>query len=228
MDPFRDIGGAKNANLDTWAMNLGVATNGAVKVGFCTTAAHRAASVLLQAGDKVLFQQDKVRIDPGRPYVKEVRIPSGLDEHDLRASISADGRELIAYSPVRVESEPMPNAVAPPPDPKEIRTVGRSSYLAGLRIEQFHDPGREPEPYWEEALRRDPGDARVNTALGIRELKEANFAEAEQHLRAALARLTANYTSPKNGEPFLLSRPRVESAGKERRSVHHVLQGNLE
>ncbi len=210
--PFRDIGGAKNANLDA-AMNLEVATNGAVKVGFCTTAAHRAASVLLQAGDKVLFQQDKVRIDPGRPYVKEVRIPSGLDEHDLRASISADGRELIAYSPVRVESEPMPNAVAPPPDPKEIRTV-EELYLAGLRIEQFHDPGREPEPYWEEALRRDPGDARVNTALGIRELKEANFAEAEQHLRAALARLTANYTSPKNGEPFYYLGLALKAQGK--------------
>jgi tetratricopeptide (TPR) repeat protein len=210
--PFRDIGGAKNANLDA-AVNLEVATNGTAKVGFCTTAAHRAATVLLKAGDQVLLQQDKVRIDPGRPYVKQVSIPSGLDEHALRASLSDDGKELIAYSPVRLESEPMPKPVTPPPDPKDIKT-GEELYLAGLRIEQFHDPGREPEPYWEEALRRDPGDARVNTALGIRELKEAKFAEAEQHLRAALARLTANYTSPKNGEPFYYLGLALKAQGK--------------
>ena len=35
----------------------------------------------------------------------------------------------------------------------------------------------------EEALKRDPGDARVNTALGIRRLKQARYAEAEEFLR---------------------------------------------
>ena len=210
--PFRDIGGAKNANLDA-AVNLEVGTNGAVKVGFCTTAAHRAATALLKAGNKILFQQDNVPIDPGRPYVKQVAIPSGLDEHELRASLSAEGRELIAYSPVRLESEPRPEAVTLPPGPKDIKTV-EELYLVGLRLEQFHDPAREPEPYWEEALRRDPGDARVNTALGIRELKQAKFAEAEQHLRAALARLTANYTSPKNGEPFYYLGVALKAQGK--------------
>ena len=126
---------------------------------------------MLKAGDKVLFQQDSIRIDPGRPYVKQVAIPAGVDEHDLRASLSAEGRELVAYSPVRLEPEPMPKRSLPPPAPKDIKTV-EELYLAGLRIEQFHDPAREPEPYWEEALHRDPGDARVNTALGIRELKQ--------------------------------------------------------
>ena len=78
----------------------------------------------------------------------------------------------------------------------------RSSTSPGLKIEQFHDPALDPEPYWEEALKRDPGDARVNTALGIRELKQARFADAEAHFRKAIERLTAGYASPKDGEPF--------------------------
>jgi tetratricopeptide (TPR) repeat protein len=197
--PFRDIGGVKKANLEA-AVNLEVKTNGSARVGFCTTSAHRAARMLLQAGAKVLLDET-APISPARAFVKTVTVPAGLDEHDLRASISVEGRELVAYSPVRLEPAEMPKPVQSPPLPKDIKTI-EELYLAGLRIEQFHSPGQDPEPYWEEALRRDPGDARANTALGIRLFKQARFAEAEQHFRCAIARLTLNYTSPKDGEPF--------------------------
>jgi tetratricopeptide (TPR) repeat protein len=210
--PFRDIDGAKNANLDA-AVNLESTTDGTAKVGFCTTAAYRSATVLLNAGDKVLFQQGNIGINPGRPYIKTVRLPSGLHESDLRASLSAEGRELIAYSPPRLEPRPMPEAITPPPEPKDVKTI-EELYLVGLRIEQFYAPGREPTPYWEEALRRDPGDAQVNTVLGIRQLKEAKYEQAEQHLRAALARLTANYTAPKNGEPLYYLGVALQAQGK--------------
>jgi tetratricopeptide (TPR) repeat protein len=210
--PFRDIGGVKNANLDA-AVNLEVTTNGAAKLGFCTTSVRQSAVVSLKAGDKVLFEAKNVAISPGNPFVKQIPIPAGVDEHDLRASLAVDGKELIAYSPVRLKSELMPKAVEGPPEPEDIKTV-EELYLAGQRIEQFHDPAREPEPYWEEALRRDPGDARVNTALGIRQLKQARFADAEQHFRKALERLTANYTSPKDGEPFYYLGVALAAQGK--------------
>ncbi|HZZ26933.1 MAG TPA: DUF5107 domain-containing protein [Pirellulales bacterium] len=180
------------------------AQNGArqktLKLGFCTTAAHPDAKVLLTAGDKTLLEE-KISIDPTKPFVKEIAIPADMDEHDLRASLSADNRELIAYSPVRLLPTVMPEPVTPPGPSKSIKTV-EELYLAGQRIEQFNAPGQEPEPYWEEALARDPGDSQTNIALGIRQLKQAKFPEAEQHFRTALARLTKNYTSPKNGEPF--------------------------
>ena len=129
------------------------------------------------------------------------RFQPETDEHDLRASLTVDGRELVAYSPLKLPTTPMPTPVVPPGAPKDIKTV-EELYLAGQRIVQFHAPGQEPEPYWEEALKRDSGDSRVNTALGIRKLKEAKFAEAEQHFRTAIKRLSNNYTSPKDGEPF--------------------------
>jgi tetratricopeptide (TPR) repeat protein len=210
--PFRDIGGAKAANLEA-AVNLEVASNNTVKVGFCTTAAHRSATALLKAGDKVLFEEDNVRINPGRPYVKTVRIPPSLSQYDLNASLSAEGRELISYSPPHLESRPVPEAITPPAEPKDVKTV-EELYLVGLRIEQFHAPGRDPLPYWEEALRRDPGDAQVNTVLGIRELKQARYEQAELHLRAALARLTANYTAPRNGEAFYHLGIALQAQGK--------------
>ncbi|MBI4875538.1 MAG: DUF5107 domain-containing protein, partial [Acidobacteria bacterium] len=194
--PFRDIGGVKNANLEG-AVNLEV-EKGTAKVGFYTTSARPQATVLLKAGDKVLLQE-RISINPAKPYTKQVPVPAGIDEHDLRASISAGGKELVAYSPIRLEKIPMPKAVEPPPPPAQIKT-NEELYLTGLRIEQFHDPGLDPEPYWEEALRRDPGDVRVNTALGINSFKKARLADAERLLHKALERLTDKYTSPKDGE----------------------------
>jgi tetratricopeptide (TPR) repeat protein len=197
--PFRNIGGVKMANLDA-AVNLEIATNGTAKVGFCTTALHRGAIATLKAGPQVLFSET-LTIDPGRPFEKEVSIPAATDEHLLRATLSEAGRDLVAYSPIRLDEATMPKPVTGPPPPSDVKT-SEELYLDGQRLEQFHSPNGDPETYWQEALKRDPYDARVNTALGIREFKEYRFAESEQYFRKALERLTANYTAPKNGEAF--------------------------
>ena len=52
------------------------------------------------------------------------------------------------------------------------------------------------------ALRRDPGDERVNTQLGILYCQRGMFKEAAEHLQTALARITHDYTRPRDGEPF--------------------------
>ena len=209
--PFRDIGGVKNANLDA-AVNLDVAKDGTAHVGFHTTSAHPAATVTLRAKDSILLQE-KVAIDPGKPYLKQVAIPAGMDEHDLRAAVSADGKELVAYSPIRLKPEKMPLPVTAPPPPEEIKT-NEELYLTGLRIEQFHNPFLDPDPYWEEALRRDPGDTRVNTALGINYLKRARFADAEKLFRRAIERLTAKYTTPKDAEAIYYLGLALKAQGK--------------
>jgi tetratricopeptide (TPR) repeat protein len=67
-------------------------------------------------------------------------------------------------------------------------------------MDQFHNPALDPEPYWLEALRRDPGESRVNTALGVLGLRRGDWQGAEQRLRKALERLTAGYTTPAEGD----------------------------
>jgi tetratricopeptide (TPR) repeat protein len=210
--PFRGIGGVKNANLDA-AVNLEVVEGLIANLGFYTTSAHEEATIVLKAADKVLLRQT-VAINPGTPYFKQVSIPAGMDEHNLRASISAGGKELVSYKPIKLEPESMPEPVKAPPSPEEIKT-NEELYLTGLRIEQFHNPALDPDPYWLEALRRDPGDVRANTALGINYLKRARFEEAENLFRKALERLTAKYTSPKNGEPFYYLGVALKAQGRD-------------
>ena len=208
--PFRDIGGVKKANLDA-AVNLDVA-GGVAKLGFYTTAAHPAAKVLLKAGGKVLLQET-VAIDPAKPWTKQVPIPAGIDEHDLVASISDAGKELVSYSPVRLKPEPPPKPVTTAPAPANVQS-NEELYLIGLRAEQFHDPNLDPAPYWQEALRRDPGDVRVNTVLGIGAFRKARYADAEAFLRKALERATERYTDPKDGEPFYYLGAVLKAEGK--------------
>jgi hypothetical protein len=168
--PFRAIGGVTKANLDA-AVNLDVSQPGAVKLGVCTTAAHPKARVQLTSPGKVLLEET-IPIDPGTPFVRRVDLPAGVDTRAVKVTVSADGRELITDAPVPEGHEPKPEPVKDPPPPGEVKTV-EELYLTGMRIEQFHSPTLDPDPYWDEALRRDPGDVRTNAAVGLNALKRA-------------------------------------------------------
>jgi tetratricopeptide (TPR) repeat protein len=209
--PFRDIGGMKKANTEA-AVNLEV-KDGKATVGFYSTAARPTAKITLKLKDQVLMSQT-IAISPDHAFVKIVDLPAGADEHDLRASIESDGRELVAYTPIRLEKQAMPDKVVNPPAPADIKT-NEELYLTGLHMDQFHAPGAaDPEAYWREALHRDPGDIRVNTALGIDAIKGGRFVEAEKYLRKALERDTASYTSPKDGEPIYYLGLALKAQGK--------------
>jgi len=194
--PFRHIGGVKNANLDA-AVNLEI-TNKVAKAGFCTTAAYKRVRIQITVNDETLAMRN-ISINPGKPVSLSVTLPENTDEHAVRAALSVQGKELVAYSPIRLEDTPMPKTVSNPPKPDAIKT-NEELYLTGLRIEQFHSPSQDPEPYWHEALKRDPGDTRVNTALGIKAFKQARYTEAEAYLRKGLERLTAKHTTPRDAD----------------------------
>jgi tetratricopeptide (TPR) repeat protein len=71
-----------------------------------------------------------------------------------------------------------------------------------MRLEQFLNPALEPYPYYEEALKRDPDNYAINTALAILYCKRGMYVQAEEKLNRALQRATKNYTRPKDGEAF--------------------------
>jgi len=196
--PVKRIGGVKCANIDA-VINLERRAPDKVLLGFNTTAKVKRAKVSLKYGAKEF--SEVIDIDPNTPYVKEIAVDAAVRDQELAGSLSApDGRELVRYTPVPDVQPPLPEIVENPKAPSEYKTV-EELYLAGLRLEQFHNGIVDPIPYYEEALRRDPDDLRVNLVLGIRRLREAKFSEAELHLRRAVARTTRNYTRAKDAEP---------------------------
>jgi len=210
--PIRRIKGVKNANLEA-AVNLEITNEGKVFFGFNTTSIYRNARVVLETDGEILFQQT-VSISPGEPFTREIPLPVGVKEEDLKVSLLAsDGEELVSYQPVEPEKMPKPEPVEPPRDPEDIKTI-EELYLTGLRLEQFYNPALEPYPYYEEALRRDPGDYRVNTALGILYCKRHKFEEAEEVLCRAVERASWNFTTPKDGEAFYYLGVALKAQGK--------------
>ncbi len=197
--PIRKIGSVKNANLDA-AVNLEVnAKSGVAKLGFNTTSERRDARVLLQNGDKTIYEQT-VTISPAQPFLTEVKLPARSSEENLKASLLAsDKRELVAYRPVKRKKSAPPEPVKAPAAPKDIKTV-EELYLTGLRLEQFHNAATDALPYYEEALSRDPEDSRVNTVMGFHHLLRGMYKEAEANFRTAIKRVTRGYTSPKDSE----------------------------
>jgi tetratricopeptide (TPR) repeat protein len=209
--PVRQLGAAKKANLDA-AVNLEV-TNRVARIAFNTTTEFPDAQARLEVGDKALFDKT-ITISPDKPFATEVLLENAIKPDSLRvALLTADGRELIAYQPVKPKDSPMPKPVQRPLPPKDVKTT-EELYLTGLRLEQLYSPSFEAAPYYEEAIRRDPGDYRANTALGILLCKQWRWTEAEARLNAAIERATANYIRPKDGEAFYYLGIALKAQGK--------------
>ena len=210
--PIRGIGGAKNANLNG-AVNLEVGPSGKLKFGFCTTQEFRGAKAILTAGTQVLFEQS-IDIAPDKAFVQQVPVPAGIKEDDLKvALLDSENKELLSYHPVKRQPEPMPPVVEPPLLPKVIKTVDEL-YHIGLRLEQFHNAALDPYAYYQEALRRDPGNYAVNTALGRLYCERGLWQQARERLTLALDRATRNYTRPKDGEAYYYLGVTLRGEGK--------------
>ena len=77
-------------------------------------------------------------------------------------------------------------------------------YLTGVHLEQYRHPTRSPLPYYEEALRRDPGHAPTNVALAERAFRAGGYEAALALTTTALTRLTRLNAQPLNAEAYYL------------------------
>ena len=201
--PIRAIGPPSHANTDA-AVSLRYA-NKAVRVGVSVSRDCPGAQVCLRHRERILGDYE-CDLTPGSPFVADVKLPRGVPETELTLAVhDAAGREIIAYRPKSVvaatREEVARAAASEPPAPKEMASADEL-FVTGLHLAQYRHATRCPTLYWREALRRDPGDSRSNTAMGKWHLQRGELAPAENHFRAAIARLTLRNPNPADGEPL--------------------------
>ncbi len=197
--PIQRIGPAQHANLDV-AISLRVEKT-ALRLGVAVTSNQPNAMVIVTGKGKRLayFKHD---LAPDRPLIEQIKLPRNTAKTDLHIVVKdSTGRELICYRPKpAVKGEVIPPATEPPA-PKTIAS-NDELFITGLHLDQYRHATRSPVDYWREALRRDPGDARCNNALGLWHLRRGEFVQAERHFREAIERLTRRNPNPYDGEAY--------------------------
>ncbi|MCJ7449344.1 MAG: DUF5107 domain-containing protein [Bacteroidales bacterium] len=225
--PVRELEGLKFANRNG-ALNLEIVDNKTVKLRINTTSPHTDAVVLLKSTKGQTLLLKSVIISPSEPFKADLPAPAGLTEDDLDISLKdSKGNILLSYKPAEHHPPDYPKpeplkALSPPEEMKSVEEL----YLAGLRINQFYNASVDPMPYYNEALKRDPGDYRVNTQLGILSIKDYKWAEAEKYLRTAVARITSNYTRPKDGEGLYYLGVALRALGKTDEAYDYFYQAS--
>lgn len=201
--PIRETGPVQQATREA-AVSLVVAPAGAegtdVTLGVAVTRPRPGLRVSVLGPGGALVWHDERDADPATPVLATLRVPAALAPTDMAVVVEHDGRELLRWRPRPEPTEaPVMDEAAEPPAPEAVGSV-EQLYLTGLHLAQYRHATRDPEPYWQEALRRDPGDSRSHLALAARQYDAADYAAAERHVRAALARLTALNPNPVDGE----------------------------
>jgi tetratricopeptide (TPR) repeat protein len=195
--PYKQIGPASNANQDA-ALHLEVAKDTA-HFGVYLSSPRKVTVRLTCQGSELYSRQ--AALDPENVLIDQAALPAGTRPQQVTLSVLEDAHELLSFTPLAdvVPEIPAPASAARPPE--EIASV-EELYLHGLHLEQYRHATYAPEPYYLEALRRDPGDSRCNNAMGLLLYRRGKFAEAEVYFRKAIQRLTLRNPNPYDGEPF--------------------------
>ncbi len=197
--PYRDLGVVKNATKEAM-VNLEVKDGKAIVKAY-TTASYPAGRILL-ACDGVTLLDDTFDFHPGTSYERRVDVPPGCDAPALEVAVwEASGNCLVEWRPEPAGSKTIPEPARAAQEPGAI-TSNEQLYLTGLHLEQYRHATYDPRDYYEEALRRDPGDSRCNNALGLWYLRRGQFARATSFFQNAVATLTERNPNPIDGEPF--------------------------
>lgn len=195
--PIKGIKGVMNATVEG-AVNFRPDGEGKYLVGYHSTTARHNAKVVVKHKDDVIMEK-VIDIDPDNFFLTTVEVPD-VDPWELyTALLDSDGNILVDYTPVRPRNEELP-PVIDGTKPVDQYDTNEELYIAGLRVDQFNNARLKYMDFYEEALRRDSMDARVNIEVAKHFIRQAEYDKARKHLNRALARLQHDYTRAYNNE----------------------------
>lgn len=189
--PYQAIGIAQSANVEA-----AIGIDGA-KIGVATTRVRTNAKVAItkEGVELASWQTD---IAPDKPFQASM---AELDGPLVIIVESSDGKELARYETTTPEPSKVSPPATEPPMPAEVTTADEL-FVIGQHLDQYRHATRDAASYWQEALRRDPGDVRCNNAMGLYRFRRGEFAAARDHFQAAIDRATSRNPNPYDGEPY--------------------------
>ncbi len=184
--PVRDTRGYHNANTD-FAINTDLKAGKAFAAVYGTGVFHDLRVVLKDAKRGTVLKDEKIAtLSPDKPYTVEAPVGSETTVYDLHLAVfgpKGDLKiELQQQPPKKVE---LPEGQKDPGDPAKMN---QDQLLhAGEWLDKFVRT-EEAIPYYQAALKKDPGDSRVNTEMGFLALRGGRWKDALAHFDTALKR----------------------------------------
>ena len=198
--PYREAGMVKNATKDA-VVNFEV--NGKqVEIILYVTSAYEKIKVALAKDKEILFSET-ISSSPENPYIKKITLEDEPSPEEIKLIITdgGTGKELVSYQEEKYVEEEVPSPAKPAKLPAEVEN-NEQLFLTGLHLEQYRHATYKASDYYEEALRRDPKDARNNNAMGLWYLRRGRFDTAVPFFKKAIETITQRNPNPYDGEPY--------------------------
>ncbi len=198
--PYREVGLVKNASKDI-VVGCEKVNNDVILVKVFATSAQSKLRIILKSDHRILLDE-YTNISPENIFEKEV--PSfSFDVNSLTLLVIAPGnKELLRYQAALPNKDnKIPEAAKPAIQPQDIEDT-EQLFLTGQHLEQYRHATYSPVPYYEEALKRNPGDVRNNNAMGLWYLRRGQFKKSEFYLRRAIKTLIQRNPNPYDSEPY--------------------------
>ncbi len=197
--PYSEVGYVKNATKDA-LLNMEL-KDGNARLILYTSGVNKDVHLLVKDIRGTLLFDKTIQVSPAEPFI--TTFPAeGLKEEEIRVEVrNCEGRVMLTYQADKPEIKPIPDPAKAAKDPKEIASI-EQLFLTGLHLEQYRHATYNPMDYYQEALRREPGDVRCNNAIGLLLMRKGQFAAAEKYFRTAVDTLTERNPNPYDGEPY--------------------------
>lgn len=198
--PYALVGAVKNATKEAM-LNLEAAGN-TLHIKVYATSLYKNAKITLWQ-DGAAVKTYAATISPEQVFTESYTTGSPVEIAGWKLSVTDNsGHELVSWQPEAItEKKEIPAAATAAKLPAEIEQV-EELFLNGLHLEQYRHATFNPVDYYEEALRRSPGDVRCNNAMGLLLLRRGQFSKAEPYFRKAITTLTTRNPNPYDGEPY--------------------------
>ncbi|MCM2372603.1 DUF5107 domain-containing protein [Aporhodopirellula aestuarii] len=197
--PYKGVGMIGNATVDA-AVGMDV-TERHAEIRIYTTSRHESVKMTLSTGNSILGETS-FDASPHAHFETSFELSGKFTASDLTVTVQdSKGRELVSWTPPAGTVHEVPDAATAIAPPAEIDSL-ESLLLAGQHIEQYRHATRRAMQYYDEGLRRDDGDIRINNAKGKLLYRQGQFGKSVRYFERAVERMTRHNPNPYDGEPL--------------------------
>lgn len=198
--PYQQVGMVKNATKEA-AVNIEFEGKVA-SIKLYTTSKYDQVRISLVKGSTVLYEET-IATSPADPYANQIFFDDPIAPEDVKLVITdvSSKRELVSYQVEKLVDQEIPAPAVAAKRPQDVEN-NEQLFLTGQHLEQYRHATYMATDYYEEALRRDPKDARNNNALGAWYLKRGQFEKSINYFSSAIKTITQRNPNPYDGEAY--------------------------